>query len=136
VCPHCEHLNAIRRSAVKALPVFVLLAGFGEVRAWESDMMYAHVFALLPVGVLRAEVPVFALLSAVGATVWGAVKLAKIIKGRQPRLPNWGEEDYQDSDVTSYTITPPFRNEPARISLYILKTGAANRGSPGDKDKP
>jgi hypothetical protein len=56
----------------------------------------------------------------IGATVWGAIKLADIIRGKQPRMPDWDEDDYQDSNVVASTITPPFRDEPARISLCIL----------------
>jgi hypothetical protein len=56
----------------------------------------------------------------IGATVFGVIKLSDLIRGKQPRMPYWHENDYEDSNVISGTITPPFRNEPARISLLIL----------------
>jgi hypothetical protein len=97
----------------------VLLLVVAEAKVFGSDFMYAHVFRLLPTGTLRV-IPVIALLLVIGSTVWGAVNLARIIKGRQPRMPDWSEEDFQNSEtVASYTITPPFRDEPARVSLRI-----------------
>ncbi len=128
VCPHCKRLNSIRASIVGALPVLVVLVVAGEVKVLASDVMH-HVFNLIFTVMLR-EIPVLALLLVVGFTVFGAVKLAKIIKGRQPRTPAWHEDDYPDSGLAvSYTIKPPFRDEPARI---LVEMAASQRQVPHD----
>jgi hypothetical protein len=121
VCPRCKRLNSIRLNVVSTLPVLTILLVIGEVKACSSSIVYAQVFSLLPSGILWAEIPVFVLLSMIGATVLGAIKVADIIRGKQPRMPDWHESEYQDTNVVSSTITPPFRDEPARISLCILE---------------
>jgi hypothetical protein len=124
VCPQCRRFNRIRVNVAEVSSLLAIAVVGFEIKAWNAsvDALDARVFDLLPTATVRFWIPLLALLSIIGATIWGAVKLAHAIKGNQPRMPGWSESDYQDSNVVSGTITPPFRDEPARISLVILKT--------------